>query len=273
MRGAGTPISSQCPAVVSLPWPSGARRPWTTGRSTGGTPSIGMTLPSPSRPRTGRSKPPTALATCASVFVPASPYSAASGSAPAPQASRTITNARRGPSTGPIPAASGSGARVRLEVDVLQAVAREMRVELSGGDVGVAEHLLDRAEVAAAGEQVRRERVPERVRRHAVGEAGGRRVPADDLVEALAGERLAAEVDEQVRDDPAVHQRRAAAVQVDPHGLHRGAADRHHALLRALAACAQHAELQVHVGDLDADRLGRAQPTGVHQLEQRTIAK
>src|SRR3954454_16186166 len=142
-----------------------------------------MMLPSPSSVSIGRSKPPTASATCASVFVPASPYSAASGSAPAPQASRTITNARRGPSTGPIPAASGSGARVRLEVDVLQAVAREVRVQLRRGDVGVAEHLLDRAQVAAAGEQVGRERVPKRVRAHPIREPGAGRVAPDDLVE------------------------------------------------------------------------------------------
>src|SRR3954452_4843521 len=105
----------------------------------------------------------------------------------------TTTNARRGPSMGPIPARSGSRARVRLEVDVLQALARQVRVELGGGHVGVAEHLLHAAEVAAAGEQVGRERVPERVRAHPLREAGGRGVAANDLVEPLPGERLAAE--------------------------------------------------------------------------------
>ena len=62
-------------------------------------------------------------------------------------------------------------ARVRLEVDVLQPLAREVRVQLGGRHVGVAEHLLHRAQVAAAGEQVGRERVAQRVRAHAVGQA------------------------------------------------------------------------------------------------------
>src|SRR4051794_13897156 len=52
-------------------------------------------FPSPSAPSAGSSRPPTASATCASVFASTgSPYSAASGSAPTPQASMTITAAR-----------------------------------------------------------------------------------------------------------------------------------------------------------------------------------
>src|SRR3954454_9905507 len=62
-------------------------------------------------------------------------------------------------------------ARVCAEVDVLQPVGREVRVELRGGDVGMTEHLLQAAQVAAAGEQVRGERVAQRVRAHPLGEA------------------------------------------------------------------------------------------------------
>src|SRR3954447_26604793 len=93
--------------------------------------------------------------------------------------------------------AVGVGPRVRLEVDLLQAPAREMCVELCGGHVGVAEHLLHRAQVAAPREQVRRKGVPQGVRAHPVGQPCGRGVAADDLVEALARQRLAAEVHEQ----------------------------------------------------------------------------
>jgi len=48
-----------------------------------------------------------------------------------------------------------SGPRVRVEVDVLEPVGREVCVQLGGGDVGVAEHFLQRAKVAASGQQVR----------------------------------------------------------------------------------------------------------------------
>ena len=91
------------------------------------------------------------------------------------------------------------GPRVGVEVDVLQAVRREVGVELRGGDVGVAEHLLQAAQVAAAGEQVRRERVPERVRAHLRGQPRRARVALHDLVEALAGQPGPAVVEEQAR--------------------------------------------------------------------------
>src|SRR5215210_3229769 len=97
---------------------------------------------------------------------------------------------------------------VGLEVGLLELLAREVGVELGGGEIGVAEHLLDRAQIAAAGKQMRREGVPQRVRAHPVAESRRLRVAKDDLVEALPGERATAEVDEQLAllghaDEPA----------------------------------------------------------------------
>ena len=90
-----TPISSQWPAVVSLPFDRSSSRPATAGApGCGGHPSSGSTLPSPSASRLGRSRPPTARATFPSVSEPSSPHSAASGNSPAPTASSTITQAR-----------------------------------------------------------------------------------------------------------------------------------------------------------------------------------
>ena len=94
---------------------------------------------------------------------------------------------KQGASHAPILATSApedpvTGARVRPEVHVLQPVGGEMRVDLGRRDVGVAEHLLQRAQVAAAGQQMGGERVAQGVRAHAPGEAGARRVALDDLV-------------------------------------------------------------------------------------------
>src|SRR5918994_857794 len=150
----------------------------------------------------------------------------------------------------------GSSTWVRAEVHVLQPFAGEVRVELRRRDVRVAEHLLHGTQVAAAGQQVR-----------------GERVAADDLVEALAGELAAAEVHEQVRLGRALHQRGPPPLQVDPERLQRRLADRDDPLLRALAARPQQALLNVHVHQLQADRLGGAQAAGVHHLEQRAIAQ
>src|SRR4029078_12302177 len=91
----------------------------------------------------------------------------------------------------------GSSTRVRLEVDVLEPLARGVGVELGGRDVGVPEHLLYRAQVAAAGQQMGGERVTQRVRAHLAVKSGGARVALDVLVEALAGRPPPALVDEQ----------------------------------------------------------------------------
>src|SRR3712207_1441404 len=107
-----------------------------------------------------------------------------------------------------------AGPRVSVEVDVLEALGREVRVELGGGDVGVAEHLLDGAEVAPAGEQVRRERVAQRVRAHAAVEAGAAGVALHDLVEALAGEAGPPVVEEELGLLAVADQRRPAAREV-----------------------------------------------------------
>src|SRR6187551_3481702 len=93
--GVTTPIISQCPVVVSLPFERSSSRPATAGApGCGGQPSSSITFPRPSASRFGRSSPPTARATLPSVSDPSSPQSAASGSSPAPTASSTMTQAR-----------------------------------------------------------------------------------------------------------------------------------------------------------------------------------
>src|SRR5262249_48536217 len=82
------------------------------------------------------------------------------------------------------------GARpgVGAEVGLVEALAGEVGVHLGGRDVGVAEHLLDGAQVAAAGEQVGGEAVTQRVRAHPAPQSRLAGVALDDLVEALAGQ-------------------------------------------------------------------------------------
>src|SRR5215211_1449541 len=89
------------------------------------------------------------------------------------------------------------GAGMGLEVDLLDSLPGEVRVELGGGNVGVSQHLLDRAQVAAAGKQVGGEGVAQRVWAHPALQPDRLGVALDDLVEPLAGQRPAAEVDEQ----------------------------------------------------------------------------
>src|SRR5690554_2981814 len=90
-------MNSQCPVVVSLPGESSRRRPWlASGSGTAGSDPTPSTLPSPSAVRFGRARS-AARTTWSSVWAPASPPRAgspkpsASGSAPTPTESRTIS--------------------------------------------------------------------------------------------------------------------------------------------------------------------------------------
>src|SRR5688572_6926755 len=60
---------------------------------------------------------------------------------------------------------------MRLLVGLDQPVGVDGGIDLGRGKAGVAEELLDRPEVAAARQEVGRERVPEGMRRRGVGEA------------------------------------------------------------------------------------------------------
>ena len=123
---------------------------------------------------------------------------------------------------------------MRSEVQLAPASIGYVRVELGGREIGVAEHLLDAAQVGAALEQMRRERVAEQVRMHALRlEPGLLGEAAQDQEGAGAGERPAARVQEELGPVAAVEvgpaHRDVAAQRVD-----RGPAERHEALLRAL---------------------------------------
>ena len=118
----------------------------------------------------------------------------------------------------------------------------------------MAEHLLDAAQVGAAFEQVRGERVPQQVRVDALGlEAGPPGQAAQDQEGAGAGERAALGVEEELRP-VALVEVGAPVREVAPQRLDRVPADRDDALLVALAGAADEPLLEV-----DAGR-GRARP-------------
>src|SRR5439155_8101683 len=74
-------------------------------------------------------------------------------------------------------------------VHLPQPARRHVRVDLRRPDVRVPEQRLHDAEVGAPGEEMRRERVAQRVRRDAAAEAGGERATAYELPHRLARER------------------------------------------------------------------------------------
>src|SRR5579871_1652940 len=122
-RASASPISSQCPVVLSLPAAVSAIVPNApAGMGSGGTPRMEPRRPRPSRPMTGSESPPHAAAVWTSVLDPASPYRSASGRAPTPQPSSTITTTRANDATPTVlgrhsePLAGGQQADDRLRV-------------------------------------------------------------------------------------------------------------------------------------------------------------
>ena len=69
-------------------------------------------------------------------------------------------------------------------VDGAEAVLVDVGVDLGGGDVGMAEHILDDSEVGAVVEEVGGEAVAELVGMDFLGEASGGGAFADDLFDA-----------------------------------------------------------------------------------------
>ena len=66
--------------------------------------------------------------------------------------------------------ATSRRSRVRVAIDVEQPRGVDLGVDLGRRQAGMAEQFLERAQVRAAGEQMRREAVAQRVRRDAVGQ-------------------------------------------------------------------------------------------------------
>src|SRR5438045_4582020 len=82
-------------------------------------------------------------------------------------------------------------------VQLLQPLPRYVSVDRRGGDVGVAEQKLHDAQICAVIDEVRRERMPQRVRRQTCAiDACLDRVALDELPEGLTGKRGAARGDE-----------------------------------------------------------------------------
>ena len=71
---------------------------------------------------------------------------------------------------------------MRGAVDLFQQADRDVRVDLRGGQVGVAEHLLDEADVGAAFQHQRRHRVAEQMARSGLADLARARTYARTAV-------------------------------------------------------------------------------------------
>ena len=162
---------------------------------------------------------------------------------------------------------------MRLEVHLAPAPVGDVRVALGRPEVGVPEHLLHRAEVGSAFEEMGRERVAEEVRMDATGlEAGPFGELPQDEERAGAGQRAAACVQEEVGTVAAVEVW-AAEREIAADGLGGRAAERNETLLAALSQHADDALLDRDAALLEPRGLRDAQPGSVEQLHERAVAE
>src|SRR5262249_39217844 len=116
--------------------------------------------------------------------------------------------------------------RVASEVDLPPAPVAHVCVQLGRSEVGMAEHLLDAAEVGAALEEMRRERMSEQVRVDPVRfEAGALREAAEDQERSGSRQGASLRVQEELRAVAAVEERTAVR-QIAAERLRGVASDR-----------------------------------------------
>src|SRR5881394_4082771 len=96
-----------------------------------------------------------------------------------------------------MPWPTSSSARMVFCVELLEPLARDVRVDLRGRDVGVAEQELHHAKVGAVVDEVRREGMAQHVRRELLAGNGARAVAPDEMPERLARHARAAGGDEE----------------------------------------------------------------------------
>src|SRR5215472_2488419 len=152
-----------------------------------------------------------------------------------------------------------SGTRMRAVVHAPQMTGVDVAVDLRRRERAVAEQLLDRAEVRAAVEQVRRERVTQPMW---VG---------DDPAQCARVEALAPRGEEEGVVRTARESRpRLAQVAAEPE--RRLLAERHDPLLPALAAADEHELLlEVDVPEVETDGLGAAEACRVDKLDEGPV--
>src|SRR5439155_9871161 len=150
----------------------------------------------------------------------------------------------------------GSRARMGLVVDLPQARRIDVAVHLRRRERAVPEQLLDRAQVGAALEEMRRERVPETV------------WVREESPERARVETAAAGGEEERVLGPA-RELRTRLPQVDGDAVRRLLAERHDPLLVALAADVDELLLEVDVGEVEVDGFLGAEPRRVDELHER----
>src|SRR6188474_1818087 len=134
---------------------------------------------------------------------------------------------------------------------VLEPRTRHVRVDLGRRQVAVTEKHLHDAQIGTVVQQVRREGMPQRVRREVLADARLARVTLDDVPERLSRHAVAAARREQVVGLTLEQDLDARALQELLYPLHGLLAQWNQPLAVALADDSKYALIQVHLAELE----------------------
>src|SRR6186713_1530491 len=146
----------------------------------------------------------------------------------------------------------------------------KMRVDLRGRDVGVAEQLLDSAQILTRFKQMGGEGVAEQVGIYARRQPLAARPSRDAQLDRALLQSGAIAPDEQ----RLLADRRETATFLEPRAdrFDRLASDGHDARLRALAEHTHRAIREIDAAQVRADQLGKAQPRRIKEFHDRAVA-
>ena len=148
-----------------------------------------------------------------------------------------------------------------------------VRVDLRRREVGVAEHQLNRAQIGAALEEVRSERVAQHMRADRSPQVCLAPVLGEDLPEADAAQRPAARIQEQPRRLAFLQQFAPGAGLIFPYPFCGLLANRHDPFFAALSDAGEVRLVETEIREADVHELRHAQPSGVEQLDQGAVAE
>jgi hypothetical protein len=162
---------------------------------------------------------------------------------------------------------------MKLSMDRFEPLLIDMRVNLRGRDIGVAEHFLDDAKIGAVAEQVRGETVPQQMWIDICLQAGMFGVLLYDLPDARGGYPRPASREENFAAAPALHEFRTFARQIRGERFARLASDGHEPCLVSLAGHAQNSIFDREILQPGIGQFGYAQTARVKHFDHGAVAQ
>src|ERR1041384_6180852 len=157
-------------------------------------------------------------------------------------------------------------------VDAAQVVPIHMGIDLGGREIGVSEHLLQRAEIGATFQQMGGEGVPEGVGRHPPRDPGAPRNPLDDTPRSHPRQGSAARVEQHASPALPPAEGGTRGVEIDRERADAFPPERAHPLLAALPEAPHQPLRQEQVVEREGAELGHPEARAVAQLEEGAVA-